>query len=281
MDRADTIVGLARPFACSLTPLVAVGAASGQITTTELGPVDGDISISGSNATATLNIDFDGDSVAELRVRRNLLSGRLKLFVDGDASNSEGFNDEDEIVTSSFSTNPLALNSGDLIGPTAPAGRWSFASNNAGGLDESEIWSFQQGGSASEGEIPVDGNEYFIGVRTIIDGNTHYGWIGLILESETFAPLTSMDGYVTAIAYNTVPDEPIAAGDRGSEEPCPADVNGDGELNDSDFFAWVTAFTSNPRTPEDEQACDVNRSGECNDSDFFAWVTIFTGVGCP
>lgn len=61
---------------------------------------------------------------------------------------------------------------------------------------------------------------------------------------------------------------------------CPADVNGDGTLNESDFFAWVTAFTTDPRSPEQESACDVNSDGSCNESDFFAWVTFFTGVGC-
>ncbi|MEM9166717.1 MAG: reprolysin-like metallopeptidase [Planctomycetota bacterium] len=63
------------------------------------------------------------------------------------------------------------------------------------------------------------------------------------------------------------------------DAPCPADVNLDGDVTDSDFFAWVTAFTASPRTPEQEEACDVNRDGSCTDSDFFAWVTIFTG-GC-
>ncbi|MEM9166723.1 MAG: GC-type dockerin domain-anchored protein [Planctomycetota bacterium] len=64
-------------------------------------------------------------------------------------------------------------------------------------------------------------------------------------------------------------------------DACPADVNGDGTLNDSDFFAWVTVFTASPRTPEQEAACDVNEDGSCTDSDFFAWVTLFTGEGCP
>ncbi|MEM9166857.1 MAG: hypothetical protein AAGB48_07505 [Planctomycetota bacterium] len=62
---------------------------------------------------------------------------------------------------------------------------------------------------------------------------------------------------------------------------CPADVNADGVLNSSDFFAWVTFFIADPRTPQQEAACDVNRSGVCDNSDFFAWVTIFTGEGCP
>ncbi|MEM8756565.1 MAG: GC-type dockerin domain-anchored protein, partial [Planctomycetota bacterium] len=55
---------------------------------------------------------------------------------------------------------------------------------------------------------------------------------------------------------------------------CPADVNGDGEADGSDFFAWVSAFGS--QAPE----CDVNTDGFCTGSDFFAWVSAFS-QGCP
>ncbi|MEM9167658.1 MAG: GC-type dockerin domain-anchored protein [Planctomycetota bacterium] len=58
------------------------------------------------------------------------------------------------------------------------------------------------------------------------------------------------------------------------EDPCPGDINRDGSLNSSDFFAWATAFTG------EAFECDVNRDGFCTSSDFFAWVTIFTGQGC-
>ncbi|MEM1071433.1 MAG: PQQ-dependent sugar dehydrogenase [Planctomycetota bacterium] len=63
-------------------------------------------------------------------------------------------------------------------------------------------------------------------------------------------------------------------------EICPADVNADGDVTDSDFFAWVTAFTATPPTPETVEACDVNLDSNCDDSDFFAWVTFFTAGGC-
>ncbi|MEM9166566.1 MAG: dockerin type I domain-containing protein [Planctomycetota bacterium] len=65
----------------------------------------------------------------------------------------------------------------------------------------------------------------------------------------------------------------------GCIQSCSADVNSDGNVTDSDFFAWVTAFTADPRTSEQEAACDVNRDDTCSDSDFFAWVTAFTD-GC-
>ncbi|MEM9167938.1 MAG: GC-type dockerin domain-anchored protein, partial [Planctomycetota bacterium] len=63
-------------------------------------------------------------------------------------------------------------------------------------------------------------------------------------------------------------------------DDCPADVNRDGVLNDSDFFAWVTVFIADPRTPEQTEQCDVNLDGACDDSDFFAWVTEFISGGC-
>lgn len=55
---------------------------------------------------------------------------------------------------------------------------------------------------------------------------------------------------------------------------CRADVNRDGQVTDSDFFAWVVAFLNN--LPEG----DVNGDGFVTDSDFFTWVTLFL-QGCP
>ncbi|MEM8758537.1 MAG: GC-type dockerin domain-anchored protein, partial [Planctomycetota bacterium] len=54
---------------------------------------------------------------------------------------------------------------------------------------------------------------------------------------------------------------------------CLPDVNDDGTLDGSDFFAWVNAFsTGGP-------GCDQNGDGECGSPDFFAWVAGF-GQGC-
>ncbi|MEM8757030.1 MAG: GC-type dockerin domain-anchored protein [Planctomycetota bacterium] len=56
--------------------------------------------------------------------------------------------------------------------------------------------------------------------------------------------------------------------------PCPADVNADGAINGSDFFAWVAAFGAG------SYLADQNLDGSVDGSDFFAWVAAF-GVGCP
>ncbi|MEM8756677.1 MAG: GC-type dockerin domain-anchored protein [Planctomycetota bacterium] len=263
---------LTRFTACAGS-VAAANAANGQIEVVDLGPVDGDISISGSNATGAIGLDFDSDGVVDMRIRRNLSSGRLKLFVDGDSANGQGNNEEDEIIAFAGGLNPIALSAGDLIGPSPAAGEFTFASNDNGALGNSEIWAAESGASSSEGDFPVDGVERFIGVRTVLDGTTHFGWIGIVLDEEQFSPLTFMNGYVSSIAYNTVPNEPIVAGDRGGAVDCTCDVNADTLCNGSDFFAWVSAFGA--QAPE----CDVNADTLCNGSDFFAWVSAF-GQGC-
>ncbi|MEL7483291.1 MAG: GC-type dockerin domain-anchored protein [Planctomycetota bacterium] len=55
---------------------------------------------------------------------------------------------------------------------------------------------------------------------------------------------------------------------------CPADTNGDGDVNPADFNAWVIAF--NTQAPQ----CDQNGDGQCNPADFNAWVINFN-QGCP
>ncbi|MFI4871613.1 MAG: GC-type dockerin domain-anchored protein [Phycisphaerales bacterium JB061] len=58
-----------------------------------------------------------------------------------------------------------------------------------------------------------------------------------------------------------------------ADEPCLADVNGDGMVTPTDFTAWVGAFNSN--APE----CDQNGDGMCTPTDFSAWVGNYN-AGC-
>lgn len=57
------------------------------------------------------------------------------------------------------------------------------------------------------------------------------------------------------------------------EEPCLADVNGDGLLMPNDFASWIQAF--NAQLP----GCDQNRDGQCMPNDFSAWIGNYN-AGC-
>ncbi|MEO0632158.1 MAG: GC-type dockerin domain-anchored protein, partial [Planctomycetota bacterium] len=58
-----------------------------------------------------------------------------------------------------------------------------------------------------------------------------------------------------------------------SPDPCPADVNDDGQVSPNDFNAWINAYNSN------SPACDQNGDGECRQNDFNAWILNFS-AGC-
>lgn len=58
-----------------------------------------------------------------------------------------------------------------------------------------------------------------------------------------------------------------------TEQPCPADTNGDDRLDPGDFTAWVVAY--NNQDPE----CDQNGDDACAPDDFTAWLSNFN-AGC-
>jgi len=59
-----------------------------------------------------------------------------------------------------------------------------------------------------------------MGVRFLINGETHYGWIRM---SVTAAPYQVTD-YITGYAYNTVANQPISAGE-GARKPVRAGLD--------------------------------------------------------
>jgi len=55
---------------------------------------------------------------------------------------------------------------------------------------------------------------------------------------------------------------------------CPADVNNDGSLTQTDFTAWIAAYNSG------SSRADQNRDGIIDQGDFTAWINNYT-TGCP
>ena|GEM_PF-2723102 len=55
---------------------------------------------------------------------------------------------------------------------------------------------------------------------------------------------------------------------------CPADIDGDGDADVADFFAFILAFAAG------DPAADVNDDGSIDVGDFFAFVAAFA-AGCP
>ncbi len=56
----------------------------------------------------------------------------------------------------------------------------------------------------------------YLGVRFVLDGKTHYGWIRLTVTTNQSVHGPFMSAAVTAYAYETVPNKPIKAGTAAS-----------------------------------------------------------------
>ncbi|RNC82424.1 MAG: hypothetical protein ED559_11785 [Phycisphaera sp.] len=122
------------------------------------------------------------------------------------------------------------------------------------------------------------GDRNTIGVRFATDEtgeSYHYGYIAL--EWKQDFEFIAIDGFPITLslyqpvawAYETTPDTPIMVPD----DPCLADVNGDGMATPADFTAWINAYNNNLPT------CDQNGDNACTPTDFTAWVNNFNS-GC-
>jgi hypothetical protein len=101
-----------------------------------------------------------------------------------------------------------ALAQGAKIGPSA-----QFTPNSSHDIIENSFGAFTTNHITSRfffGKWANNPTNRYIGVKFLIDGETHYGWIRLNVTM-TGNPM-SIRGTITAYAYETEPNEPIYAG---------------------------------------------------------------------
>jgi hypothetical protein len=99
-----------------------------------------------------------------------------------------------------------ALVRGAKIGPSA-----NFVSSVIGDFGVTVERSFSTHGGAKEFVGKWGGNpkNRYVGVRFLINGETHYGWVRLTVTTQ---PNKFISGTITAYAYETVANKPIQAG---------------------------------------------------------------------
>ncbi|MEL6795743.1 MAG: PEP-CTERM sorting domain-containing protein [Planctomycetota bacterium] len=207
METSDFVSNVGRMSLLAGSAVLA-GAASGQIEYTPVGGVDGLLDGDGD----IVPIDFNGDGTREFEVfyeepAAGNLNIKLEAFPDVDANNVTDEILVDPTQAAGNSNNPLALALGEAIDPNETATRaWQFIGRTDTGLSPSGISNSNGGGNFRN-----VGVEEFIGVRTVIDGNTHYGWVGIQITAldDVSDVLT---GVVTGYAYETTPGVGIAAG---------------------------------------------------------------------
>ena len=191
----------------------AAGAAQAGIVNTPQGGSDGLL----DNAGDIVPIDFDGDGNREVEMQytepaTGNLNIKIEAFPETDASNVTDEILVDPTASAGNSNNPLALAFGELIDEvdTINPG-WQFIGRTDTGTSVSGV-----SGSNGGGNFRFGDGEQFIGVRTLIDGNTHYGWIGVIITDEfndgSNPANDRLTGTITGYAYESTPNLGIVAG---------------------------------------------------------------------
>ncbi|MCH7910893.1 MAG: hypothetical protein IIB38_14925 [Candidatus Hydrogenedentes bacterium] len=74
------------------------------------------------------------------------------------------------------------------------------------------------------------------------------------------------DGRSTDVNGNGIPDE--------CEDLCPADIDGDGDIDSDDFFAYLDAVAAG-----NVDICDIDGDADCDAEDFFGYLDLFA-AGC-
>ncbi len=110
------------------------------------------------------------------------------------------------MVVDFFSANAMALSRGAKIGPSA---NFLSLSGYADLVERTENGKY---GTYSRGYWGGNEKNRYVGVRFLINGQTHYGWIRLTVTTDPNRHHPSMSAEITAYAYETVPNKPVKAG---------------------------------------------------------------------
>lgn len=173
--------------------LIGVTDASGQILYTNIDPdFAGDIG-------DEFFLDLNQDAVNDFRIQQ---SGD-NLFIEPLSSNSILGSINFNSSSNNSYAYPFALSSGDVIS----SGQTSWAAFDTQSLNFGSYSSSSSSSSPCSYGNWCDETDKFLGLRFIVNGNTHYGWARL--------DAVFTNGWtVKDFAYNTIPDASIEAGQQ-------------------------------------------------------------------
>jgi hypothetical protein len=170
----------------------------------------------GSGGTATGYLTVDGNNEFLFTANLPIATGPLGPYgTDTVASAASGA----EYLASLLNNNPAPLTAGTMIGPSPSTG-FQFQTVT-GTLQKSTKLEFLK----QFGPWPNDPNTVaYLGVEFLIDGDVHYGWVGLTActpDDETGCGTGSDPAtiQITGFAYQGAANTPIAAGASTVPEP--------------------------------------------------------------
>jgi hypothetical protein len=181
---------------------VAAMAASAE---TPQGPIvytPANVSLYGLGSTH-FNIDLNHDGIPDFRLEMT-----NTRWVSSGGGGDGGRGSFWDLPYSGNGAMPRPLAKGALIGTSGGfEGRdrlaWGRSANHSG-----------HGGYYTGGPWAQSDAERYLGVRFLIDGETHYGWVRMSVSTEP----SNIGATITGYAYNTVANQPLKAGE-GAQKP--------------------------------------------------------------
>jgi hypothetical protein len=165
-------------------------------------PVDAQIVYTAAHSEldhdGVIPIDLNHDGLTDILIRE------IPYANDGFAGNAlQAVPQSDNEVKRGYCGNcAAAMAPGSIIGPHDPAFAGPAIMFNVYGIYYFGSW-----------DVPGAGN--YLGIRFLINGETHYGWARVYVR---FGFYSYVDALLTGYAYETQPNKPIHAGDTGSSE---------------------------------------------------------------
>ena len=185
------------------TAMLFSASANAQIVYTDVTP-DQVISATTIPSTEDYNIDLNNDGINDYKISCSRSGGICPLapssrlyinFISDSALNSNA------VVTGTSITYPLAMNLNDSISSGLSFSSFGYLRRNTSGgpcTGTFGVWSYS-----------ID---RYLGLKLIVGGNTYYGWARMQIDVVTGIPSCTIKDY----AYNSIPNQPILAGDTGT-----------------------------------------------------------------
>ena len=194
---------LKRLSAFIVTAMMFSASANAQIVYTDVNP-DSTITCSGSACTKTYNLDLNNDGISDYSIT-SVRTGNIcqhgglvyRSYVSVSALNTNA------VVAVTSTTYPLAINFNDKI--------FSGLSLSTSGYVWNKYW-----GNCGSGTLNLWPNsvDRYLGLKLIVGANTYYGWARMQVVFGT-QPTCIIKDY----AYNTIPNQPILAGETSCAIP--------------------------------------------------------------
>jgi hypothetical protein len=160
------------------------------------------VSLSGLGMTH-FNVDLNHDGIADFRLEMT-----NTRWVSSGGGGDGGHASFWDLPYGGNGAMPRPLPKGALIGTSGGFNgndrlAWGRSANHSG-----------HGGYYTGGPWAQSDAEKYLGVRFLIDGETHYGWVRMSVFTEP----SNIGATITGFAYNTVANQPLKAGE-GAQKP--------------------------------------------------------------